>query len=163
MVLDFSPRGEGAVFVGGSAIPFRTQSPSNRPIEEAFPEVQPIGELLVGDPLETVGVMHEANGEVDIYAAGDFSRFRLVPPPPLPRRIRAGSAGASAVTAPLAGTIGAVSVEVGQEVEAGDLLLVVEAMKMEHRVTAPSDGTVSELHVKTGQVVGEGDELVVLG
>jgi biotin carboxyl carrier protein len=60
----------------------------------------------------------------------------------------AAAAGATAITAPLAGTIAAVSVAEGDEVAEGQLLLVLEAMKMEHRITAPSAGVVKAVHVR---------------
>ena len=89
--------------------------------------------------------------------------FGLGKPPALPRRVRSAEVGRQSVLAPLAGTITGISVLVDQDVDAGDLLLVLEAMKMEHRVTAPTGGTVRELNVENGRVVAEGDVLVVLG
>ena len=63
-----------------------------------------------------------------------------------PRRSRgAAHAGGDALTAPMPGTVTAVKVAVGDEVVAGQSLLVVEAMKMEHVITAPHAGTVTEL------------------
>jgi acetyl-CoA/propionyl-CoA carboxylase biotin carboxyl carrier protein len=58
------------------------------------------------------------------------------------------------------GTIVKVAVEEGQRVSAGDLLVVLEAMKMENALTADADGTVSTLHVTQGDVVNAGDALV---
>ena len=63
-----------------------------------------------------------------------------------------GSAGHGAVT-PVPGTITAVLVEAGQAVAAGDVLVVLEAMKMEHRIHAEADGTVSRVLVSAGQSV----------
>ncbi len=60
------------------------------------------------------------------------------------------------------GSVVAVAVSVGQRVEHGDLLLVVEAMKMEHRITAPAAGTVTEIDVRIGQAVDKGTELAVV-
>jgi methylmalonyl-CoA carboxyltransferase small subunit len=73
------------------------------------------------------------------------------------------AAGASAVVAPLAGTIAAVLVAEGDEVEAGQLLATLEAMKMEHRVTASASGKVARVAVQAGDVVAENDVLVELG
>jgi acetyl-CoA/propionyl-CoA carboxylase biotin carboxyl carrier protein len=69
---------------------------------------------------------------------------------------RRGYAGAAdgAVRSPMPGTVIAVHVAAGQPVRAGQPLVVVEAMKMEHTVTAPADGVVSELTAKAGQQVG---------
>jgi propionyl-CoA carboxylase alpha chain len=60
------------------------------------------------------------------------------------------------------GTVVRVSVEQGQRVGAGAELLVLEAMKMEHRVLASTAGTVAELRVTRGQQVDSGDVLVVV-
>jgi acetyl-CoA/propionyl-CoA carboxylase biotin carboxyl carrier protein len=61
------------------------------------------------------------------------------------------------------GTILAVHVSLGQTVSAGQPVLVVEAMKMEHAVTAPLDGVVSELTAKAGQQVRMDEPLAVIG
>jgi propionyl-CoA carboxylase alpha chain len=66
------------------------------------------------------------------------------------------------LVAPLPGGVVTVAVSPGDPVTAGQLLVVVEAMKMEHRVTAPADGTVAEVRVSLGQQVASGDLLVVL-
>ena len=66
------------------------------------------------------------------------------------------------VTAPMPGNIVAVSVAVGDRIKAGQTLVVLEAMKMEHNITAPGNGKVSALNVAVGERVEEGAELVVL-
>ena len=60
------------------------------------------------------------------------------------------------------GTIVKVLVEVGDTVEAGQSLLVLEAMKMENHIAAEIDGTVKEIRVAAGDTVGTGDVLVVI-
>ncbi len=90
-------------------------------------------------------------------------RFRIVPPPPLPRRAHAAAEGVTAITAPLAGTIAAVRVSEGDGVSEGQPLVLLEAMKMEHRIVAPADGTVKVVNVRERDVVREGDVLVELG
>jgi acetyl-CoA/propionyl-CoA carboxylase biotin carboxyl carrier protein len=61
------------------------------------------------------------------------------------------------------GTVLAVHVTAGQRVTAGQPVLVVEAMKMEHTVTAPADGVVAELTAKAGQQVAMDEQLAVVG
>lgn len=69
---------------------------------------------------------------------------------------------AAAAPGPLAGTVVSVAVSVGQSVAAGDLLLVLEAMKMNTNIGAPQAGTVSAVNVGPGATVTEGQILVTL-
>ena len=69
---------------------------------------------------------------------------------------------ANAVKAPLPGTIIEIRVEVGQEVKAGDTLVVLEAMKMSNNIEAEKDGKVTAICVKPGQAVLEEEGLVVV-
>ncbi|MEU0048724.1 acetyl-CoA carboxylase biotin carboxylase subunit [Streptomyces sp. NPDC006309] len=75
---------------------------------------------------------------------------------------RAGHAGADSLTAPMPGTVTVVKVAVGDEVAAGQSLLVVEAMKMEHVISAPHAGTVAELDVSPGSTVAMDQVLAVI-
>ncbi|MET8666513.1 biotin carboxylase N-terminal domain-containing protein [Streptomyces tendae] len=75
---------------------------------------------------------------------------------------RAAHAGADSLTAPMPGTVTVVKVAVGDEVSAGQSLLVVEAMKMEHVVSAPHAGTVAELDVAPGTTVAMDQVLAVI-
>ena len=81
--------------------------------------------------------------------------------PASPRPASAASV-AGGVTAPLSGRVLRVAVAAGDAVEAGQLLLVLEAMKMENEINAPRAGTVRELPVAEGAQVAEGDTLAVL-
>lgn len=67
------------------------------------------------------------------------------------------------VDAPLPGNVLMVKVAVGQAVKAGDVLVIIEAMKMENEVAAPCDGTVKQVVAQKGAVVETGAPLVVLG
>ncbi|MER6422389.1 acetyl/propionyl/methylcrotonyl-CoA carboxylase subunit alpha [Streptomyces sp. NPDC001137] len=71
-------------------------------------------------------------------------------------------AGADSLTAPMPGTVTVVKVAVGDEVSAGQSLLVVEAMKMEHVISAPHAGTVAELDVTPGTTVAMDQVLAVI-
>ena len=70
--------------------------------------------------------------------------------------------GSGAVSVPMQGTIVKILVEVGQEVEAGATVCVLEAMKMENNITADKAGTVKEIKVAPGDSVGSGDVVVVI-
>jgi acetyl-CoA/propionyl-CoA carboxylase biotin carboxyl carrier protein len=72
------------------------------------------------------------------------------------------TAGSGTVSAPMQGTIIKVSVEVGQGVEIGDTVVILEAMKMENAVRAERAGTVSAVHVSAGDGVSAGDVMAVI-
>ena len=66
------------------------------------------------------------------------------------------------VEAHITGTVWKIECQVGQSVEEGDTLVILESMKMEMPVEAEDAGTVKEISVEEGQAVSEGDTLVVL-
>lgn len=74
----------------------------------------------------------------------------------------AGGSGSGDVVVPMQGTVVKVLVEVGQDVEAGETVIVLEAMKMENNVAAEKSGTVKEVRVEPGQSVSGGDVVVVI-
>ena len=76
---------------------------------------------------------------------------------------RSRAAGANVVRAPMPGTMIEVLVTVGDEVEAGQTLAVMEAMKMEHLLTAPNGGVVTAVHTSAGASVDEDAVLIELG
>ena len=69
----------------------------------------------------------------------------------------AAPAGATSVTAPMPGTILDVKVTVGQSVKKGDVICVLEAMKMENDIPAPCDGVIASINVQKGASVASGD------
>src|SRR5918911_607009 len=101
-----------------------------------------------------------------------FEVTRLVPEPPWSeiarrRADRSGARGAhgagrDAVVSPMQGTVLAIEVVEGDEVRVGQVLCIVEAMKMENEVHAPRDGTVRELSVAVGEPVATGQVICVL-
>ena len=72
------------------------------------------------------------------------------------------AAGGEPVAAPMPGTILSVNVTAGQSVKSGDVLLVLEAMKMENEIKAPKDGTVTAVSVTKGESVDTGATLVTI-
>jgi propionyl-CoA carboxylase alpha chain len=91
---------------------------------------------------------------------GPSGQIELVELPRFPDLDHLGLAGG--LTAPMPGNVVETYVSVGDEVEEGQLLLILEGMKMEHRITAPRAGRVSELEVAKGDQVDNGQILVVL-
>ena len=74
----------------------------------------------------------------------------------------AAPAGANSVTAPMPGTILDVKVSVGQSVKKGDVICVLEAMKMENDIPAPADGIIASINVQKGASVAANDILASL-
>lgn len=73
------------------------------------------------------------------------------------------SAGGGTISAPMPGTINDVRVKVGDSVKKGQVLLILEAMKMENEIMASSDGTVKSVDVSKGASVSAGDALITIG
>ncbi|HEX9775467.1 MAG TPA: acetyl-CoA carboxylase biotin carboxylase subunit [Actinomycetota bacterium] len=103
--------------------------------------------------------------EVEIHGLGGFAAAdgaRAKPAPPVAETKVHHGGGAEEVRAPMQGTIVKTAVKEGDDVKAGDLLVVLEAMKMENHINAPRDGTVRSVGVKAGENVESGAALVVL-
>lgn len=84
------------------------------------------------------------------------------PAPAAPKAAPAPSAGANSVSAPMPGTVLEVKVTPGQAVNAGDVLVILEAMKMENEITAPKSGTIVQIAADKGKQVNTGDLLFVI-
>jgi biotin carboxyl carrier protein len=84
--------------------------------------------------------------------------------PKVPSRLSAhgGEHVHSVIVAPMQGTILRVLVEPGQEIQAGDVVCILEAMKMENAIPAPREGVVSKIPAEAGRNVQAGDTLVEL-
>ena len=100
---------------------------------------------------------------VKVSDGGDVSQLTAAAPAPASAPAAAAPAGAGTpVTAPLAGTIWKVLASEGQTVAAGEVLLILEAMKMETEIRAAQAGTVRGIAVKAGDAVAVGDTLMQL-
>ena len=95
-------------------------------------------------------------------AAASSAPVRSTPAATAPRPLKA-AAGASTVSAPMPGVILEVHVKVGDHVERGQQIAVLEAMKMHNVIGAPRSGTIGEVCVVPGQAVGHGDALARYG
>ena len=106
--------------------------------------------------LELDGRRHEVRVRVPEPAWAELARRRRL------RRKGLTGGATDTVVSPMQGTVLAVEVEEGEEVEAGRVLCVVEAMKMENEITAHRDGVVARLSVGVGQQIGHGEPICVL-
>jgi oxaloacetate decarboxylase alpha subunit len=107
----------------------------------------------------------EVNGKaynVKVSAGGAITGANVVPAAPVEPTEHAAVTGGQPVSAPLAGNIVKIKVQVGQQLNAGDVVMVMEAMKMETEVRASSAGSVAAINVKEGDAVQVGDALLSL-
>jgi len=96
--------------------------------------------------------------ELVLHSGGQVHRFAVVDPLAV---VAAEESHVGQLTAPMPGKVVAVKVAPGQAVQRGALLVVLEAMKMEHGITAPAEGRVAAVTVAAGDLVNEGAELIV--
>lgn len=81
---------------------------------------------------------------------------------PAPKPAPAAPVGGKTIQAPMPGKIMKINFTTGTSVKRGDVLLVLEAMKMENDIMAPADGTIASISVNPGDSVNTGDTLIVL-
>lgn len=107
---------------------------------------------------------HHAAGRDEQWLGQQGDSWHLLDHDPVAAALRggAGAHGADALTAPMPGTVTVVKASVGEKVAAGQALVIVEAMKMEHVISAPHAGTVAELDVRPGSTVAMDQVLAVV-
>ncbi len=79
-----------------------------------------------------------------------------------PAPAASGAAGSITVASPMPGKILAIKANAGQAVKRGEVVMILEAMKMENEITAPEDGTIASINVAVGDSVESGDTLATL-
>ncbi|MDL2257713.1 biotin/lipoyl-binding protein [Eubacteriales bacterium OttesenSCG-928-K08] len=104
-----------------------------------------------------------AAGAAPVAAAPVAAPAPVVAAPVVAAPVAAAPAGGESVSAPMPGTILAVNVKVGDAVKAGDVGMVLEAMKMENEMMVPATGTVTSVRVGVGAAVETGDVLFTVG
>ncbi len=105
----------------------------------------------------------EAIDAADVKAPAAAPVAAAAPAPVAAPAPAAAPAGGEAVVAPMPGNILSVNVQVGSVVKKGDVLMILEAMKMENEIMAPCDGTVASVSVQKGAAVESGAALCVIG
>ena len=113
--------------------------------------------ITVNGVAYSVSVEETAAGAAPVAAP---AAPKAAPAPAAAPKAAAGAAGAVTVKAPMPGNILDVKVAAGASVKAGDVLVILEAMKMENEIVAPQDGTVASVNVHKGDTVNSGDVLV---
>ena len=126
----------------------------NKPVSKAAPSAS-------GSAVYTVELEGKAF-VVKVSEGGDISHVATTAPQAAPQAAPAPATGGTPVTAPMAGNIWKVVATEGQTVAAGDVLFILEAMKMETEVKAAQAGTVRGICVKAGDAVAVGDTVMTL-
>lgn len=126
----------------------------NKPVSKATPSTS-------GSAVYTVELEGKAF-VVKVSEGGDISHVATTAPQAVPQAAPAPATGGTPVTAPMAGNIWKVVATEGQTVAAGDVLFILEAMKMETEVKAAQAGTVRGICVKAGDAVAVGDTVMTL-
>lgn len=113
--------------------------------------------------------VEEIGGVSAPVAAAPVAQAAPAPAPAAPKAAapaaapKAAPAGATSVNSPMPGNILDIKVSAGASVKAGDVLCILEAMKMENEIVAPVDGTVASIAVQKGASVNTGDLLFAIG
>ena len=129
-------------------------------------EERKIWEVIMKNYRITVnGVAYDvAVEEMGEGAAASTPAPAAAPKPAAPKAAPAAAAGAGAIkiNSPMPGNILSVKASAGQAVKKGDVLMFLEAMKMENEICAPQDGTIASVQVSAGDSVESGDVLVTM-
>ncbi|WP_328732478.1 acetyl-CoA carboxylase biotin carboxylase subunit [Streptomyces caniferus] len=152
--------------LGGEPAPVRhwLRVPGHDPVAHDVRPGKAAGQVAPDRVRVTVdGVLHTFHRSGD-WLGRDGDSWQVTSYDPVAAALRgaAGAHGADTLAAPMPGTVTVVKVAVGEEVAAGQGLLVVEAMKMEHVISAPHAGTVTELDVTAGSTVAMDQILAVI-
>ena len=119
-----------------------------------------------GNSYEVMVEEVSAEGATPVAAPAPVAAPKVAAPAPkaapVAPKAASGAQGAVKVTSPMPGTILEVKVSVGQAVKKGEVVCVLEAMKMENEIPAPEDGTIASVNIQKGASVNAGDLLVSL-
>ena len=124
-------------------------------------QAETIGEGAIRLSGEDAGTAYSAtvDGAQWVFLNGEVFRFEIER---AGSRRRRSAAAHGSLTAPMPATVRRIEAQTGQAVRRGDILIVLEAMKMELPVRAPADGTIARVNCREGELVQAGQELVEL-
>ena len=154
---------------GARPLPVRLGYSGGLPVSAQVGEgpAQELAEAAAGEQQASVRIgqvrsharVLQAGSRVHVWLAGAHYELELDDPR---SHVFTATAASGGLTTPLPGVVVSVAVHPGQVVKAGAVLMVIEAMKMEHAISAPYEGTVRGVHFKPGERVTEGSALIEL-
>lgn len=118
--------------------------------------------ITVNGNVYDVSVEEAAEGAAPVAAAAPKAAPKAAAPKAAAPKAPAGAQGSVKVTAPMPGKILAIKADAGKAVKKGEVVLVLEAMKMENDIVAPQDGTVASINTSVGASVEAGEVLATL-
>ncbi len=118
--------------------------------------------ITVNGTVYDVSVEEKSGGAAPAAPSAPAAAPAPAPAPAAAAPKAAGNAGSVSITAPMPGKILDIKANAGQAVKKGDVVLLLEAMKMENEVVAPQDGTIASVNVGSGAMVESGDVLATM-
>lgn len=115
-----------------------------------------IYKVRLNDKMYEVDITEGEASLLSVSQEGD----KAAPPSSSPAVVRTVQSGASVIKSPLPGTVLAIKVSVGDNLKSGQIVAVIEAMKMENEIVAVKSGKVSHIHVVKGAQVSTGTPLI---
>ncbi len=122
-------------------------------------EVEEVGGFTY-QPVQQEAPIQQAAVTAQTQAAPEPSKTSAPAPAP---KAPSGPVSGETISAPMPGTILDIRVTEGQSIKAGDILVILEAMKMENEIVSPKDGIVNGIHTSKGATVSTGDAMVTIG
>ncbi len=125
-----------------------------------------LGDKIFDVEVEEITPPEKRKSFSTVYKSYDLSPISLVKKSSAPSNVqqekKSSSVGENTITSPMSGSIISIEVKVKDEVKEGDLLLKLEAMKMETSINSPRDGVVTEINCSVGKSVAAGGPLITL-
>ena len=163
MIFDAAVDGRPARVEVRSAGGVHTVLVDGRPLRvDVFPTARHFTTLIIDGRAHDAGVLRQGATYAVALGGGTFEVTLTAAARGVAAPHRKAAAGPAKVTAPMPGKIVRVVASAGQEVKAGECLVVMEAMKMENEIRAPRNGRIKDVVVKEGQAVESGALLILV-